>query len=121
MPNLMQRSATWISDRMQAVAGRTITYIRGPATSVTAVGVPVEERYKTVGDDGCLTWFHSTDWCIAAADLDELTPRPGDRISETLNGDERVYEVLPISDAEPCFKPTDTSGIRVTVHTKRIQ
>ena len=82
--------------------------------------MPSEEHYKVTTTEGGFTWFHAIDWTFAESDLDGLKPRPGDRIIETLGTEERIYEVTPISDDEPCSKQLDTGNVMILVHTKRI-
>lgn len=118
----MQRGASWLSDRLQAAAGRTITYRRNQLT-VSITGVSVLNEYEAVDDDGFRTTLQIHDWLFAPEDIvlrsETITPRPGDRITETLSGVTVVYEVTPIGDA-PCVEWVDTSGIMIRVHTKRI-
>lgn len=121
MPNLTTRSAQWLSDRLTAVASRAVSYRQGVQFVLAISGVPSEESYKVSSGEGVFTWVHTTDWTFAVADLDGVVPRPGDRIHETLGTEQRIYEVHPISDDEPCTKQLDTGNVMIVVHTKRIQ
>jgi hypothetical protein len=121
MANLMQRAAGWLIDKLQDSAGREIVYRQGAAVMREMIGVPAEESYKVSGSDGTFTWFRSTDWLLSTDGLLEITPRPGDQITETLNGIERIYQVLPISDDEPCWRQADNSNVFLVVHTQRIK
>lgn len=117
----MQRSATWLSDRLEAVASRAVSYRQGVTAIIAINGVPSEESYRVTSGEGVSTWIHTTDWMFAVADMSGVTPRPGDRIHETLGTVQRIYEVQPISDDEPCTKQLDNGNVMIVVHTKRIQ
>lgn len=121
MPNLMQRSAEWLSDRLKVVAGRSVLYRRGVVSTLSLTGTASEESYKVTGSDGLFTWVHTSDWVFAVSDMEGIEPLPGDRICETLGNVDRVYEVLPISDDEPCWKQLDSGNAMIVVHTKRIE
>ena len=121
MPNLMQRSAAFLSDKLKTVASRAVVVRVGVHEALSINGVPSEESYKVSGDDGAFTWVHSTDWMFAVADLDGRVIRPGVRIEESLGTENRIYEVTPISDDEPCTSPMDNGNVMLLVHTKRIQ
>lgn len=119
--NLMQRSAEFLSDRIQAVASRAVSYRQGVTAILSINGTPSEETYKVTSGEGVSTWIHTTDWTFAVADMAKVKPRPGDRIHETLGTEQRIYEVQPISDDEPCTKQLDNGNVMIVVHTKRIQ
>lgn len=121
MPNLLQRSATWLAEKLQSAAGRSITYRRGSQVA-TLTATPQKQDYEVTDDDGIPRREVYYDWTFAAADLDfvdgeTIEPRPGDRIIETLNGVEFTYEVMPIGK-RPAAEWTDTAGVMRTVHTK---
>jgi hypothetical protein len=65
----------------------------------------------------------SYDWTIVAADLvangAPLILRPGAIVTETLNGVLEKYEAMTLG-TEPCFQRADSSGILMTLHTKKI-
>jgi hypothetical protein len=63
------------------------------------------------------------DWTFTASEMlingVLVTPQQGDRIHETLNGVTVVYEGMPVGTRKPC-EFLDTSGILLTVHSKKV-
>lgn len=123
MTNLMQDGATWLGNRLKWHAGRTVTYRRSQGT-VSLVGCVTMNEYEVPNLDGLSTEVQSYDWTITAADLVihgvQVTPQVGDQITETLNGTERIWEVLPVSQDKPCYEWLDTSGLLLLIHTKQV-
>lgn len=121
----MQRSAEWLGARLKTAAGRSVTYTRsGQSLSVT--GWPARHDYEVDDDDGIPRRVTFHDWTFAAADLDftsDSTPfaaRPGDQITETLDGVELTYEVMPI-DVRPPSEWLDTAGELILIHCKLVR
>lgn len=125
MPNnLLQNAAAWLGSKLQTAGGRLITYQRAGTSSGTISGVCSKVEYDVLDqNEGVITTVAFDDWMFTASELKisgtVITPRIGDQISETLNGNTITYEVLPI-DKRPCFEFADSSGILLTVHTKRV-
>lgn len=118
MTNLLQDAATWMAGQLKAAGGRVVQYRRlGTVISITAT--PQQQMRLVTGDDGLVTDVAVDSWTVTAADLTLGEPRPGDQIVETLSLEEIRYEVLPLATA-PCFEWFDSSGIMLTVHTKRV-
>lgn len=125
MPNLMQRGASWLGERLQTAAGRSVTYIRrGQSLSVT--GWPARVDYEVDDEDGIPRKVTFHDWTFTAADLDfdgdsePFAARPGDQITETLDGRELTYEVMP-PDTRPVAEWLDSAGVLVLIHTKLVR
>lgn len=112
--------AALIASGTRAFFGRTITYTRKDVTPVSlSDGATVNSHdYEINGNDNFPTLVQFWDWTITAADLG-LTPRQGDRITETVDGTTSTYEVLPI-DKRPVFEALDTAGILLKIHTKKV-
>jgi hypothetical protein len=74
-------------------------------------------------EDGIPTRILSQDWTFVGSELvlegEPIEPRPGDRIVQTIDGDEFPFEVMPL-ERKPCFKRLDASGRLIVVHTKRV-
>lgn len=122
MPNLLQRGASWLGDRLKSAAGRSVTYLRG-SQQFTATGWPAKVDYEVDDEDGIPRRVSFFDWTFKAEDLgfdgdDELfAVRPGDQITETLNGEEVTYEASPVGK-RPAAEAADSAGVLVMVHTK---
>jgi len=126
--NVMQSAATWLGQKLQGpaggrVAGRSITYCRGPLASAEIIAWVAQRDYELSGDESFLTSVAFFDWSLFAAELiitgETLYPRAGDRIKETLNGYDITYELMPI-DRRDCVERLDTSGILLLLHTKEV-
>lgn len=121
--NLLQRGATWLGERLQAAAGRSVTYKRGGQAIPDITGWPAKNEYEVTDDEGLpeKVWFY--DWSFTASDLnfanDEtlFEARPGDQITETINGRDIVYEVAP-PGKRPVAEWLDSAGVILLVHTK---
>lgn len=108
---------------MQTVAGRSITYRRGTRT-VSLVGWVDSHAYQVFDGDGVMVNYTSDDWTVKTSELkfgtEAITPTPGDRIEETLNGTAIIWEVMPPAGAAT-FEWLDTSNTMTLIHTKRVQ
>lgn len=124
MPTLIERGVTFLGDKMQSAAGRTVTVRRGIYTSANITAWHHTKQYQEVGEDGLITSISMEDWTFVASELivngTVIEPRPGDTIMETLNGQQIHYEVLP-TETKRATEWLDTSGHLLLVHTKRVQ
>jgi len=126
MPNLLQRGASWLGERLQTAAGRTIAYTRRDQT-FTATGTPNKVDYEVEVDQQTGLAIAKTffDWTFTYSDLgfendDTLFESiPGDQISETLNGVDLVYEVSPPAKRK-VMEWLDSGGVLVLVHAKLV-
>ena len=123
MPTLMQRGASWLGSKLKTAAGHVGTYYRNQ-TGTPDLRAPVAmKEYEVIDASGALTLVLAYDWTLTAADLvqngEQITPRPRDLWTVTINGTEETYEVLPIGK-RPCYERLDTSGILLLVHTKKV-
>lgn len=117
----MQLAIARLASRLQQVDGRAVVYQRGATLTIENItAVPTEEIYKVMSGDGMMTQIQSIDWIFSASALATITPKPGDRIAETINGTEYLYDVFPIGDL-PCYEWHDSSREMLVLHTKRIQ
>ena len=80
-------------------------------------------QYEVVDAEGFGITMLSRDYIIQAADLilngSEVTPRPGDRIVETIRSVSETFEVMAIGQMKE-YEPLDTDGVMLKIHTKRI-
>lgn len=122
MSNLLQDGVTWLSAKLKTAAGVTVKYYRG-SSYVEITATPSLHEYEVVDEDGFATALTSRDYIITADDLVIATattaPRPGDRIIESINGESRTFEVMPLA-AGQAYEPLDKDGELITVHTKRV-
>lgn len=122
MPSLLEEGAAWLGEQLQGAAGIEVEYGRRSA-SLTMVGWPSMHEYEVLDEDGIPTRILSQDWTFVAAELvlddQPIEPRPGDRITQTVDGEEFPFEVMPL-EKKPCFERLDAAGRLVVVHTKRV-
>lgn len=123
MTTLIQRGASWLGERLKTAAGRSVTLTRGVTVSSAITGWVASVEYEEVGDDGLTTSVRYDDWTFNADEVllsaVQIVPRSGDVLTESLNGSTIKYEVLPLQN-RPEVEWLDSSGILMTVHTKRI-
>lgn len=125
MVNLLQRGASFLATKLQssAVAGRTVRYWRGQVASEAIQAWVSSHIEQSQGEENFDTTFTVYDWSFETADLlnrgEAIEPRIGDKITETLNGQEIEYEVL-VNDTGKCFEHPDTSKLMTKVFTKRV-
>jgi hypothetical protein len=119
MPNLMQRGADWLGQRLKTAAGRTVTILRRGTIIGTGITAWVAfQDYQLVDESNVVTSTPVWDWTFAEEDLTTAL-RDGDRIAEVLDGVTVQYEVLPIGSMQS-VTPLDSSGVLILVHTKKV-
>jgi hypothetical protein len=121
MPNLLQRSATWHGGQMKSAAGRTVEVRQGESIQDGLTAWHQLVNYEVVDNEGYGTSVQAWEWRFLVADLtDGFAFREGDLIVET-NADQTAthYQVLPVG-GRPCVENADSSGLQLTVRTKRV-
>lgn len=118
MPNLMQRGASWLGERLKSAAGRTVTLTQGDDELEDLTGWISKHEYEVDGPEGILTKVLSYDWQFVVADLGGLELREGLEIKDIETGE--FYESMKI-DKRPAVENLDTSGLLVTVHCKLVE
>jgi len=118
----MQNAAAWLGGQLQTAAGRTVSIRQGTKT-VTGIVAPVAmvEYQVALTEDSFPVAVQYYDWTFVRADLDTagIELRDGAIVTETLNGVAREYFAAPVGKDKPCVEDLDTSGILLTLHTKR--
>lgn len=123
MTTLFQRGGLWLADKRETAAGLAVTYQRGPL-SVSVTSVPSWEDQKVIDSDGISTVIRYRVYRFIATDLvlagSVIVPREGDRIVETIGGEECTFEIVaPKQNA--AARKTDQSGISTTVIAQRVK
>ncbi len=102
--------------------GGTVTYVRGNS-EIEVTAEAVLHDYEVTDHRGAITPVRSRDFVIAVAALvigdEEIEPRGGDVIKETINGSIERFQVMPLGDRQAA-EHTDTSGTSWLIHTKHI-
>ncbi|MEM7630373.1 MAG: hypothetical protein AAF356_13290 [Planctomycetota bacterium] len=107
----------------QAHLSRTVVYRRG-ADSVEIEATVGSTAFDRTDEYGVVHRIESRDYLVTAADLvlggEAVTPKAGDRITET--GEARVheYEVMAPGD-EPAWRYSDPQRRTLRIHTKFVR
>jgi hypothetical protein len=125
MPNLLQRGATWLGTKLQAAGGRAVVYRRG-TKSVAITVVPIERKQKVESDEGLGVELDIYDFKIVASELvlsgEATEPQLGDLMTETLNGHEYEWQVMPPDTESPVWEWFDKATMQhYRVHTKKVK
>lgn len=123
MPNLMERAQTVSSTWSQAAAGYELTYSRA-GQAVTLTGWPGQKyEYEVIDDSGVITLAVSDSWrfnrseLVFADDSDQFAVRPGDQITQSLNGEDTTYEVMPPGKG-PLSKRIGAAEMQIEIYVK---
>ena len=114
MPNLLQIGAAWLGGQLQSHAGRSVQIVQGSDT-LSVIGTLAIQDYEYLSDSGFLTLVSSFDWTFTAGDLGDVQLHKGARVMEGSD----IFEVMPVAN-RPCVERLDSSGILLTVHTKKV-
>lgn len=120
MSNLFAAGATLLASTLKNFAGVSVSYIRRGQAAVSFTATSRNQDYEVV-TESTSTIITARDYTFTKADLDaeSITPREGDRISETIAGVAYMFEVLPIGN-KPCAEWLDKEGVMLIVHTKKV-
>lgn len=120
MANLLQTSAMKLASLLKSHAGSSVSYLRRGVPTVSFTATSRNQDYEVV-TESTSTIITARDYTFTKADLDaeSITPREGDRISETIAGVAYMFEVLPIGN-KPCAEWLDKEGVMLIVHTKKV-
>lgn len=119
--DILRRGTQWLGGQLARHAANEITYRQG-ATSLSLPGATkVRQDIEVLDDDGMMTIVQVYEWRVAAVAfaVAGIKPRIGDEIREVVDGDERVYEVMPISGM-PAVQDMSTHGYRLKIRTKLV-
>jgi hypothetical protein len=123
LTTLLERGVAMLGTKMPLVAGRTIVFKRGSHSSSAITAWVASVEYDITDKNGVTVSMMRDNWTMLATDVviggAQITPRDGDRITETLNGVAIEYEVVPVGTRKSC-EFLDTSGNLLLVHTKKV-
>jgi len=108
---------------IRTAAGVTVTYSRG-ADSVAVTAVVGRSFHEQADDYGTTVQVQTRDFLIKATDLilasARITPARGDRIVETRGTTEYTHEVIGPGAPDQHYRPSDTAGDTLRIHTNLI-
>lgn len=118
----------WVADavtshfqRLNTAAGQSVVYSRSGVGSVTLTAVVARPEYRTDEQTGLVDRVVGRDYIVRRTDLKigatQLTPKRGDRITQTIGGEEVISEVMP-DGGIPHYEECDEFGNAWRIHTK---
>lgn len=120
---LLDTAETWLTTTLHATQSRSVRYVRG-GYSKTILAIPAdvpvyvqEPQPVQARVEYGERWYQIQRTDFTAAGFDE--PKVGDRITETLAGVARTFEVSK-GDSEPAWKWLDELRTAFQVRTKAV-
>ncbi len=123
MGDLLQTATEWLDGVRNDVMSHAVTYARGELS--VAVSATVGSTLFQV-DDGAGGTIRVTqrDFLIRCADLvlggEEVLPQRGDRITETVQGRNVVWEVMGPGGGEPDWRYSLPDRSTLRIHMKEV-
>lgn len=123
MADLFADADEWLAGQFRSHLSTSVTYSRTPY-SLTILATVGRTAFE-VNDDsgGVVEAWESRDYIVSASDLilNAVTTEParGDRITEEVGGETRIYEVLAPA-GQPVWRWSDARRYRMRIHTKLI-
>lgn len=120
MATLFAKLRDWLPGQAAQAAGVSVTYTRG-ATSRTVTALVGRTVFSSNLDGGPRIEFGDRDYLIESSEMTAFgDPAIGDRITETLAGSQRVWEVMTPGTGEPAWRWSDPQHTRYRVHTTQV-
>lgn len=111
---------TAVADLFAEVYGAAVTYHRAD-NSVAITAERSSHDHEIINAEGMETVARSWGFLITSADLviaaATITPRPGDRIKETISGVVHTFTVERL-ETRDCYEWADLQKTQVIVHTR---
>jgi len=122
MSTLFAKARDWLPGKVREAAGVGITYARG-AESIGITATVGRTVFSSLAEGAPRVEFGERDYLILAADLviggGTSEPAIGDRITETIDGSDVVFEVVTPETGEPAWRWSDPQRTVWRVHVKR--
>lgn len=118
MADMIKTGAQFLANVLKDAASDAVTINRGDqsATVNATIGNSV---FEAEGQNGIIETWESRDFILKTSDLPFGNPQRGDKITETVAGENCVYEVTA-PRGTPLFHYADAFQASVRLHTKRI-
>lgn len=127
---ILARASDWLTRRLPTAAapGGPVVYTRAAdASTVTLTGVAWVGRTAfrrfptgTEGTEAAALVWGDRDYLIPVSALGATPPARGDRITETVNGTQVVFEVTSVVPGEPEWRYADEHRTCYRVHTLEV-
>ena len=118
---MLTDGVAWLNDVLDEQVGEHIVYSRA-TLSATLIATIGRTAFESDNEFGVLR-IESRDYILTRSRLDAAgfgEPQRGDRITETINGEDVTYEVLDMAGVMP-WEYSDQGRTRVRIQTKRIK
>lgn len=123
MGDLLAKGSELIDRTRRAHLSRTVVYRRGDDTVELAATVG-STAFDRTDEYGVIHRIESRDYLVTAADLvlagEKVTPKAGDRITETDGSRVHEYEVMA-PGGEPAWRSSDPQRMSLRIHTKFVR
>lgn len=119
---MLANGFAWLAGQRHDHMASAVVYSRGE-TTLTIQATKGRREYEVL-QGGSVTVAQSHDWIVRADDLAPLgfpvEPKVGDRITETVGGLIRVYEVMRVGGGEH-FRDSDPVGTDLRIHSRLVK
>ncbi|MEL6741066.1 MAG: hypothetical protein AAFP26_10465 [Planctomycetota bacterium] len=127
MGDLLAKGSEMLDRTRRAHLSRTVVYRRG-VDSVEIEATVGSTAFDRTDEYGVVHRIESRDYLVAAADLvlggEAVTPKAGDRITETAEARVHEYEVMSsgsLGRDEPAWRYSDPQRRTLRIHTKFVR
>ena len=119
MSDLMQTAMIWLEGKREDLLSGSVTYSRG-GTSLVMNATMAATDYEQTDSDGMLTAIKTKDFIVRKADFDATfgKPQTGDKVTQTVNGSEYIYEVNSPTGEQPFSR--DPYELSLRIHTQAV-
>lgn len=122
MTDILQNGLNWLNGVRNAHMTNTVTYARGEST-VQLPATVGKTVFRQSDEFGLVMHFETRDFLVSTADLvldgQRVLPCPGDRITQSEDGKDYIYEVMS-PGGEPHFRYSDPYMKVLRIHTKNV-
>lgn len=118
---LLDDGITLLNRLEESAAGVSVTYIRGAQTlDITAVVGRTAFAQTAPSPGGASLIIGDRDYLIDVADLTWGEPAEGDRIEQTVNEVDCVFELMRPDTGEPAWRFSDPTRTKYRLHMKQV-
>jgi hypothetical protein len=121
---LRERAAAALTRRKKQADGVSVSYARIGANTLTLTAVPGQTTATSAELPGRVE-ISARDYLVAVEDLvdasgTEVPPAVGDRITETINGAAKTFELQTPENGEPAFRWCNENRAMYRLHMKAV-
>jgi hypothetical protein len=119
--NLLRRGSHWLTGRMEEHASEPLEYRQGRRSAMIPSAVKIRREVEAMDEDGFVTTIQVHEFRIRSELLKEqyITPRSGDELRETIDGETSIYQVMP-TPGRPVARDMANDGHWISVMSKLV-